>query len=305
MRKKAIDSPKYTWKIMNHFPLIKLEKTFTIADFERRISKVHVKKIMNSIINNEFHDNIIRVTQKRSGNFEIIDGQHRIEALGQLRDLGSITHYDLVLMIYAESVARRTYRSINLSKALKMQDHLRALDNGKNPFFTRLRPYYLHYNDGTKPKFDMILNALHYAKNGSPRSVIASHLDRMFKSITEGDLVTLIEFSRAMDKIEGFVPKKVQKLYKYEIYRNLFRIGYENGFDQYLWEQFIIECRTDKVIQKYLDDKEFRNVKRIYYYMADEIGPRMGWKLKKIERTNTQTRLVLDQKNNSPIQLYD
>ena len=211
MRKKLIESPKFTWKIMNNFPLIKLEKTFTIADFERRISKAHVKKIMNSIVNNEFHDNIIRVTQKKSGNFEIIDGQHRIEALGQLRDLGSITHYNLVLMIYAESVARRTYRSINLSKALKMQDHLRALDNGRNVFFITLRPYYLHYNDGTKPKFDMILNALHYAKNGSPRSVTANGLDRMFKSITQSDMATLIEFSRAMDKTEGFVTKKSPK----------------------------------------------------------------------------------------------
>ena len=78
MRKKLIESPKFIWKIMNHFPLVKLEKTFTIADFERKISKSHVKKIMESISNNEFHDNIIRVTQKRSGNFEIIDGQHRI-----------------------------------------------------------------------------------------------------------------------------------------------------------------------------------------------------------------------------------
>jgi len=289
---------------MNHFPLKNLERTFTIADFERQISKSHVKKIMNSILNNEFHDNIIRVIQKRSGTFEIIDGQHRIEALGKLRDSDELTHYDLVLMIYAENVARRTYRSINLSKALKMQDHLRALDNGKNPFFTTLRPYYLHYNDGTKPKFDMILNALHYAKNGSPRSVTANNLDRMFKSITQDDIATLIEFSRAMDKTEGFVPKKIQKLYKYEIYRNLFRIGYENDFDQQLWEQLIIVCRTDPVIKRYVEEKEFRNIKRIYYYIADEIGKKMRWKLKKIDRTNTQSRLVLDQQNNSPITLY-
>jgi len=64
-------------------------------------------------------------------------------------------------------------------------------------------------------------------------------------------------------------------------------------------------CRTDNIILQYLDEKNFRRVKKIYYHMADEIGQRMGWKLKKIERTNTQTRLILDQKNNSPIQLYD
>ncbi len=290
---------------MNNFPLHKLERTFTIADFERRISNTHVNKIMLSILANEFHDNIIRVIQKKSGNFEIIDGQHRIEALGKLRDDGKLSHYDLVLMIYPESVARRTYRSINLSKPLLMQDHLRALDNGKNIFFTKLRPYYVHYNDGNKPRFDMILNALHYAKNGSPRAVSAVLLDRMFKSITHDDVVILIEFSRAMDKTEGFIPKKPQKMYKYEIYRNLFRIGYENEFDQHIWERFIAICKTNKVIPGYLDEKAKKSVKRIYYYMADEIGEQMGFKLKKIDRTISQSRLVLNQSNNMPIPQYE
>ena len=100
------------------------------------------------------------------------------------------------------------------------------------------------------------------------------------------------------------MPKKMQKLYRYEFYRNLFRIGYENSFDQHLWEQFIHICRSNKVIQQYLEVKDSR-VKRIYYYMADQIGEQMGWKLKKIDRTQTQARLVLNQKNNSPIPLYD
>lgn len=304
LKNTIIKSPSYTWKIMNNFPLNKLEKTFTIADFERQLSNTHVKKIMNSILSNEFHDNIIRVVLKKSGSFEIIDGQHRIEAIARLRDLGKLTHYDLVLMIYAEAVARRTYRSINLAKALKMEDHLRALDNGRNQFFVKLRPYYVHYNDGNKPKFGMVLNALYYAKNGSPRAVSAQLLDRMFKSITQGDVITMIEFSRAMDKTEGFIPKKPQKMYKYEIYRNLFRIGYENEFDQSVWEQFIRVCKSDKVIPKYLEDKKMKSVKRIYYYMADQIGDKMGWKLKKIDRTNIQTRLVLNQPNSAPIQQY-
>jgi len=305
MIKKSIESPKYTWKIMNHFKLSNLEKTFTIADFERQLSKKHVSKIMESIIANEFHDNILRVIMKRSGTFEIIDGQHRLEALARLRNNGTLTHYDLVLMIYPESVARRTYRSINLSKPLKLQDHLKALDNGRNAFFNKLRPYYVHYNDGAKPKYEMVLNALHYSKNGSPKSISRNYLDRMFKSITHGDLITIVQFSRAFEKADPFQTKMPQIMFRYEIYRNLFRIGYENSFDEYLWEQFITTCKSDKVIRAYLEDKQKQAVRRIYYYMADIIGEKMGWNLKKIERTNSQARFVLNKKNPMPFEQYD
>ena len=305
MNKKTIVSPPYTWKILNHFPLKNLEKTFTIADFERQIRPRHVANMVVSMLNNVFFDNVLAVYIKRNGQFEIFDGQHRIESFGKLRDDHGITHYNLALMIFPERMARRIYRQINLGAPLRMEEHLRALDNGRHPFFTRLRPYFLHYNDGKYPKYEMILSALYYAKNGSPRAVRALHLDRLFNNITPGDLDTIIEFGRAMNKMEPFVPKTRQPLYLFQVYRNMFRVGYENAFTQQLWEQLITEVKTDKVIEELQLDSKAATVKRIYSYMVVQLGERLHWELKKIERTGSQARLVLSQPNQSPMAVYD
>ena len=136
-KKVAVKPPEYTLKILTDFSLKNLEKTFSIADFERPLRPRHVQKIVVAIQNNEFFDNIIGVFLKRNGQYEIIDGQHRIEALGILRDAHDLTRYNLVLRIFPERLARKIYRRINLGQALKMQEHLRALDNEKHPFFVR------------------------------------------------------------------------------------------------------------------------------------------------------------------------
>lgn len=299
-----IKSPEYTWKILNSFPLKKIEKTFTIADFERPLRVRHVHNIVISMVNNEFFNNVLSVFIKRNGQFEIIDGQHRIEALGILRDEYHVINYNLALMIFPERISRRIYRRINLGAPLRMEEHLRALDNGKHPFFTRLRPYFLHYNDGKFPKFEMILSALSYAKNGSPRAVRALLLDRLFNNITSGDLDTIIQFGRAMNSVEPFIPKKRQPLYLFQIYRNMFRVGYENAFDQKIWEQLITEVKTDKVIQELQKDTKVASVKRIYSYMVGQLADRLHWELKKIERTGSQARLVLNE-SKGPFNHYD
>ena len=283
---------------MRDFPLNKLEKTFSIADFERPLRPRHVQKIVVAILNNEFFDNIIGVFLKRNGQYEIIDGQHRIEALGILRDVHHLTRYNLVLRIFPERLARKIYRRINLGQSLKMQEHLRALDNDRHPFFVRLRPYFLHYNDGKLPKFEMILNALYYAKNGSPRAVRSLLLDRMFHSVTARDLTVIITFSRAMHKVEPIrIPKIRPNLYRYSIYRNMFRVGYENIFEQQQWEQLIEFCKTDRVIESLQKEQKVAAVKRIYSYLVEQVGPKMGMDLKRIERTGSQAKLVLSTSN--------
>lgn len=300
-----IHSPDFTEKFLPDFTLSKLEKTFSIAVFERPLRSRHVKKILNSMIINQFFDIVIRVTKRLTGQFEIIDGQHRIEALGLLRDEYGVKKYDLILHIFPEKFARKIYRRINLALPLRMEEHLRALDNGRNPFFVRLRPYFVHYNDGKYPKFEMILNALYYAKNGSPRAVRAMLLDRMFKNITAGDLDMIIVFSRAISKVNPITnPKAHKELYMYATYRNLFRVGYENNFDQVTWENFIKICKSDPVIHEYHNMRTIETVRRIYTYMIKEIGEKMGEDLKRIDRTMGQAKLVLNV-NATPFNNYD
>jgi len=303
MRKNQIlvTSPTYTLKILKDFTLKNLENVFIIADFERQISKKHVNKILESMTRNEFFDNIISVVLKRNGLYEVIDGQHRITALGRLRNEHSITKYNLVLMIFQEKYSRKIFRQINLAKPLKMQDHLRALDNGKNLFFEMLRPHFVHYNDGRLPKFEMILNALSYAKNGSPRAVNPYFLERMFKNITEKDLKVIMSFSKAIRKVEPFTPKQLQKIYTSSVYRNMFRVGYENKFDQGKWEDFIAICKADKTIDKLQDMRTIASIKEMYNHMIKHVGKQVGLKLEKVERTNVETRQVLENPSNAAI----
>lgn len=280
---------------MKNFPLRKLEQTFYIAEFERPLRARHVSKIVEAMAANEFFNNILSVIQKRNGRFEIIDGQHRIESLKELRDNYGITNYDLIIMIFPEKYARKIYRRINLGQPLKMQDHLRALDNGNHQFFIKLRPYFVHYNDGVLPKFAMILSALSYAKNGSPRAVRPLLLDRMFKSITPDDIKVIISFAVAIADVEPHVPKKHQILYAHSTYRNIFRVGYENRFDQSTWKNFITLCKTDKKIENLHNIRTMAGVRQTYSHMIEKIAGDMGLKLKRIDRTVSEARLVLTQ----------
>jgi len=277
---------------LKNFPLKKLEQTFLTAEFERPLKERHVSKIVEAMIANEFFNNILSMTQKRN-RFEVIDGQHRIAALKQLRDNYAVTHYDLILMIFPDKFARKIYRRINLGYALKMQDHLRALDNNNHPFFTELRPHFVHYNDGILPKYSMILSALSYAKNGSPRAVRPLLLDRMFKSITPDDLKVIKSFSTAMNSIETHVPKKHQLIYSHTVYRNIFRVGYENRFDNNSWENFITLCKEDKKIETLHNYRTMEAVRKMYGHMIEKIASQMGLQLKRVDRTVSEARLVL------------
>ncbi len=293
MNKKII-SPQYVLKVLKNFPLRKLEETFRIAEFERPKQLRHINKIVEAMAANEFFYNILAVTQKRNGIFEVIDGQHRIGSLIELRENYDVTHYDLLILIFPVKFARIIYRRINLGYPLKMQDHLRALDNNRHPFFTTLRPYFVHYNDGILPKFSMILSALSYAKNGSPRAVRPLLLDRMFKSITKEDLRAIISFSVALDKIEPHRPKKFQMLYSFSIYRNMFRVGFENRFNDSTWENFITLCKEDKKIDELHRDRNMEAIRAIYSHMIEKIAGQMGMKLERIDRTGSESRLVLN-----------
>ena len=292
-RKIIIEPPSFILKSLKNFPLKNLEQTFTVADFERPLRPRHINKIVDAMAANEFFNNILSVIPKKNGKFEVIDGQHRIEALKEIRDTYEIKRYDLILLIFSERYARKIYRRINLGHALQMTDHLRALDNGHQSFFTKLRPYFVHYNDGILPKFSMILSALSYAKNGSPRAVRPLLLDRMFKSITSDDLQIITQFSIAIANVEPHIPKKFQTLYSFGIYRNMFRVGYENNFDQDTWQRFISICNLDKEIERIQTFRTITSMRLIYSHMIEKIGSQMGLKLKRIDRTTAEIKKVL------------
>lgn len=294
----TVTSPSFKLKMLNNFSLFNLEKTFIVADFERPLRIRHVKKIVDAMLINEFFDIIISVIPKRGNSqFEVIDGQHRIEGLKILRDEHGIQKYNLILMIFPEKFSRKIYRRINLGQPLRMEEHLRALDNNTHPFFTKLRPYCVHYNDGNRPKFEMILNALSYAKSGSPRAVRTLFLDRMFNNITTTDLKVITTFSKALRTIDPMIPKTHQPFYMFSVFRNMFRVGYENDFDQTDWEKFMMICKEDQKIYKLRTDRSMDGIKEIYRHMVKHVGSQIEVEVVKKDKTLSDTRQAFKQKN--------
>ncbi len=291
-----VKPPTFTLKMLTNFPLAKIELTFTVADFERPLKMRHVKKILDGILINEFFDIIISVLPRKNGQFEIIDGQHRVKALEMLRDIHGIKKYNLILMVFPEKFSRKIYRRINLGQPLKMEEHLRALDNNTHPFFTKLRPYCVHYNDGNRPKFEMILNALSYAKSGSPRAVRTIFLDRMFDNITTTDLKIITIFSKALRTVDPMIPKTHQPLYMFSVFRNMFRVGYENDFDQSDWENFMEICKEDQKIYKLRTDRSMDGIKEIYGHMIKHVGSQIEVEVVRKDRSLSDTRQAFKQK---------
>ncbi len=115
----------------------------------------------------------------------------------------------------------------------------------------------------------------------------------MFKNITLDDLKVIKAFSIAMANIDPHMPKKRQILYAHSIYRNMFRVGYENRFDQNTWENFISLCRADKNIERLHNERKMAAVRETYGYMIEKIAGQMGLQLKRIDRTVSEARLVL------------
>jgi len=165
--------PKAEIIYLDEFDLTKLEKTFRPANFERRVSTGKVHKIADAIMQSKFIDNVIRVVSAPSGSsvkYEVIDGQHRLEALRYSREYYGLENYDLVVFCYTGGEQREIYRRLNLGKPLTLSDHLKALDTGRVPFFNELKDHCDHYSP-IKLKYATVLNWLHYAKSTSIRLV--------------------------------------------------------------------------------------------------------------------------------------
>ena len=74
----------------------------------------------------------------------------------------------------------------------------------------------------------------------------------------------------------------------------MFRVGYENRFNQSTWVNFITLCKEDKKIDELHRIRNIVAVRTIYSHMIEKIAGQMGMKLERIERTGSESRLVLN-----------
>jgi len=194
--------PEAKMVMLNSFDLTKIEEYFEYATFERKISKAKVRTIANAMIDNKFTDNILRVCAgSKSAKYEVLDGQHRVEALRYAREYFGLESYDLILLDYQGGNRREIYRRLNLGKPLTLADHLKAMDTGKLMFFNDLREVCDHYKASDKVTYRTIVNCLYYSKSSSMRAIRPLKIDDFISGITEGDVKIVQKFIPLLHQI--------------------------------------------------------------------------------------------------------
>ena len=264
---------------LNNFDLKKIEDTFEYANFERRISKRKVHMIANAMMDNKFTDNVLRVCDgNKSSDYEVLDGQHRVEGLRYARDNFGLDGYDLILMKYQGGNRREIYRRLNLGKPLTLTDHLKALDNGKMRFFNEMRSYCDHYRTPGKMAYRSVVNCLYYSKSTSIRSVRPLAIDDFLKTITAKDIQIMQLFLKLLPQI---ATNTDSIFYHYTLLRNFFRIYYENKTsDDKMIALGDILSHSSK-IKELAEKRDSFAMRGIYHYIIDIAGPKVGLNLSK------------------------
>ena len=264
---------------LNNFDLKKIEDTFEYANFERRISKRKVHMIANAMMDNKFTDNVLRVCAgNKSAEYEVLDGQHRVEGLRYARDNFGLQNYDLILMNYQGGNRREIYRRLNLGKPLTLTDHLKALDNGKQRFFNELRNYCDHYKTPGKVEYRSVINCLYYSKSTSIRALRPLAIDDFIKTITMRDLQVTQLFLKLLPQI-ATNPDSI--FYHYTLLRNFFRIYFENRTsDDKMIALGDVLSHSNK-IKELAEKRDSFAMRGIYHYIIDIAGPKIGLKLSK------------------------
>jgi len=265
--------------LLNNFDLKKIEDTFEYANFERRISKRKVHMIANAMMDNKFTDNVLRVCDgNKSSDYEVLDGQHRVEGLRYARDNFGLDGYDLILMKYQGGNRREIYRRLNLGKPLTLTDHLKALDNGKMRFFNEMRSYCDHYRTPGKMAFRSVVNCLYYSKSTSIRAVRPLAIDDFLKTITAKDIQIMQLFLKLLPQI---ATNSDSIFYHYTLLRNFFRIYYENKTsDEKMIALGDILSHSSK-IKELAEKRDSFAMRGIYHYIIDIAGPKIGLNLSK------------------------
>ncbi len=152
--------------------------------------------------------------------------------------------------------------------------------------FNRLRDWYSFNGSSHKGRYDSIFNALYYTKLDSMRAVHVKDIEKFLKTITEDDITKAREFTIAMQKVSDDAHSVI---YKAPMFRTLFKVGYEVGFDRMTWQQFIKNCVNDVKVLQLADDKRYESQKQLYDYMKS-IATNAKSDIKKIQDEIIDTR---------------
>jgi hypothetical protein len=266
-----VKSPPVVWTPLLKYKLKNLKEDFQIADFERVINQGHVKKIKQAILEGTFYDNAIHVTNDKKP-WSVIDGQHRLSALWLCYLENHVEEFDLMLATYPREAARIIYRRLNMGKTLQLKDHLKAMDDGKHPFFTELKPWMSHDPRPDKPVYISLLQAIHYA-NGGKDSISVLTLDTAFKNIKNTNIAAAKLFCEATKrhttKIFG------ERLYFSNYYRNIYKFTLKYNLKEKQIDKLIKLILEDNQVQEIAQTRNMIDLVRTYEFIREKILPKV------------------------------
>lgn len=223
-----ITPPNCVWTDHKDFDLSKIPKIFEPSDYQRVLNKRHTYKIVESIVNNQFYDNTIRVVKNKDNKYHVIDGQHRLAALWILHDQYGVKTYDLAIQIFNADEQRQVYRKINAGKGLTQSDILKTYDTGDVEFFNELRDYCTHNKTIRKPSFLGLLQAIHRSR-GFKHIPSTNMFETMLKEIQPDELNHCTRIARGSQSAYRLMQSG--KIFQSTLYRMVYLIGKENNFD--------------------------------------------------------------------------
>ena len=268
-----VTPPKIKARWVERYALHELKTEFAIPTFQRKASVPHIKQIMEAILANKFYDIVIKYYVDNKGKKQIIDGQQRVEALYMCYQLHHLQHYSIMFLIFEEEFARTVFRRLNMGRALATRDHSRALDDGSSDFFNELQPWLSHDRTPQKPTYVEMLNALTYYKLKSPKTVQVRELDSMINAITKEDIVTMKLFAEACRKVSPVIYKAA--VYKAGIYRNVFRLAYENKLKADQMVHLLKLCIASKKLVERAAYRVSEDLLFCYKVINDELLPKV------------------------------
>lgn len=262
---------------LDNFDLKQIEDFFQYASFERPVSRNKVTTIARAIMENKFADNVLRcVETDDDAKYDVIDGQHRVEALRYARDNFNLDKYNMVLFVYRGQNAREIYRRLNLGRPLNLSDHLKALDTGEVEFFNKLRTVCDHQRQAGMIKYSTMINNLKYAKGTLIHPVKPLEVDTFVTSISEHDIEYMKSFVPIVQQI---ATSPNNPFYRYTIMRNFFRVYYENVLTPDKMIELGALIMKSKKIKDLIDERDIFVMRGIYHEIIDIGIKKLGLKL--------------------------
>lgn len=250
---KKILPPNCEWFTLDNFDLSKIPKKFVPATFQRKHSVAHVNRIVESIINNTFYDNTIRCVKLKNGQYEVIDGQHRLKALWILHKQYGIKHYNLVMQYFKSTEAREVFRKINSGRRLTTMDYLKTLDDGTFTFFDDLREYATHKQSKVFVSFLKLLNAVSYLHTGVPRSLSTHSLEDVIESIEPDELTHMYRISKVIFEVKSKL--KSDRVFLTSLILPLYKIGLNNNYSERDYFLHFKDIIVSEIISDFLKER--------------------------------------------------